>query len=67
MNKIERLVYNLVRSNPILKNKVRNLYQRSFDLLSSPKPLSAYPITERRGYFFGFHDHSPFHPILLGY
>ena len=60
MNKLERIVYNLVRSDPILKNKVRNLYQKCFDLLPSPLTRSAYPITERPGYFYGFHDHSPF-------
>ena len=60
MNKLERLVYNIVRSNPILKNKIRNLYQNFFDSMPSPSSNSAYQIIERPGYFYGFHDHSPF-------
>ena len=60
MNKIEKLVYNTVRGNPGLKKIVRNLYQQAFDLLPVPKAKSGYPIVEREGFFFGFHDHSPF-------
>lgn len=60
MNSLERSIYNLVRGNPRIKNTVRNLYQRSFDLLPSPKSRAAYPIHCRTGHFFGFHDHTPF-------
>jgi len=60
MNKIERFVYNLVRSNPLLKVKIRNLYQAIFDIAPLPPAKSSYPIVERPGYFYGFHDHSPF-------
>lgn len=60
MNKIERYAYNLVRNNPLVKNRIRNIYQSIFDLLPSSKMKSSYPIVERQGYFYGFHDHSPF-------
>ena len=60
MNKLERIIYNTVRGNPTLKRRVRNLYQQAFDLLPAATVKSHYPIVERQGYFFGFHDHSPF-------
>ena len=60
MNKIERVVYNLVRNNPLLKNQIRNIYQTIFDLFPLDRQKSSYTISERPGYFFGFHDHSPF-------
>ena len=60
MNKIERFAYNLVRTNPILKNRIRNIYQSIFDLLPLGAAQSSYSIVERAGYFYGFHDHSPF-------
>ena len=60
MNKLERFVYNRLRQNASLKIKVRNIYQGVFDLLPRPEIKSAYPIIERKGFFYGFHDHSPF-------
>jgi hypothetical protein len=60
MNRYERLIYDLVKGNPALKKKIRNIYQSIFDLLPRPEDKSAYPITQRKGYFFGFHDHTPF-------
>lgn len=60
MTKLERFVYNIVRGNPELKRRVRNLYQVFFDVFPKPKAKSAYPITIRKNYFYGFHDHSPF-------
>lgn len=60
MNKLERVVYNLLRSNPSLKKGVRNIYQRCFDLLPQARATFAYPITVRPGFFFGFHDLVPF-------
>ncbi len=60
MNKIERIVYNLVRGNPAVKKKLRNLYQSVFDVLPLASLKAAYPIVERKGYFFGFHDVTPF-------
>ena len=62
MNHIGRTIYDLVKHNPGLKFAIRNAYQRVFDLLPAPKPQSAYPIKVREGFFFGFHDHTPFSP-----
>lgn len=60
MHPLERFIYDLVKHNPRLKKRIRNLYQRIFDILPQPAPQSAYPITNRPGYFYGFHDHTPF-------
>lgn len=60
MNRLERAVYNVLRGNPRVKQFVRNVYQKSNDLLPEKKSISAYPVTSRSGYFYGFHDHSPF-------
>jgi hypothetical protein len=60
MNKLERIIYNTVKGHPAFKKKVRNIYQGLYDLLPKPKAESAYPIIERKGFFYGFHDHSPF-------
>ena len=60
MNRFERLIYNLVRSNPRLKNTIRNAYQAAWDLLPSKKVETRYEIVAREGFFFGFHDHTPF-------
>jgi hypothetical protein len=60
MNRLERTVYNLVRNNPKLKDSIRNIYQRTYDLLPAPSSQTAYPVTSRPGYFYGFHDHTPF-------
>lgn len=60
MTLIERAIYNLVRSNPMLKQKIRNVYQKAFDFMPQVKPQFAYPIQAREGYFYGFHDHTPF-------
>lgn len=60
MNKIERTVYDFVKSNPVLKQKVRNTYQGVFDLMPRKREFSANPILLKEGFFFGFHDISPF-------
>jgi hypothetical protein len=59
MNKIERLVYDAIKRNPRLKLRVRNAYQRLLDAVPVKDCESAYPITARKGFFFGFHDKSP--------
>lgn len=69
MNRIERLVYNLVKHKPRLKLAVRDVYQWAFSLLPPPPSKTAYPLTAREGFFFGFHDHTPFSAdgsMLLG-
>ena len=60
MNKIEKLVYDLVKSNPNIKNFIRNTYQSLFDLLPDKENWSISDIVEKKGYYFGFHDKSPF-------
>lgn len=60
MNFFEKRIYELVKSNPRLKLAIRDVYQRLFDFLPSPGTKMAYPVVRREGFFFGFHDHSPF-------
>lgn len=60
MNKIERFVYDAVKSNPAIKYFLRNTYQGLFDLLPHPKNQSHSEIYYRQDYFYGFHDRSPF-------
>lgn len=60
MNKLESVVYNLVRQNPALKQTVRNAYQNIFDLLPRKKEYFINRYCFKEGYFFGFHDVSPF-------
>lgn len=60
MNRIEELVYNLVRTNPALKQTIRNCYQGIFDLLPRKRNFAVNPLAGKEGYFFGFHDVTPF-------
>lgn len=60
MNKIERFVYDLVKSNPKIKKSIRNIYQGVFDLLPRKKEFSINPILYKEGFFFGFHELQPF-------
>lgn len=60
MNKFERFVYDLVKSNPKLKKSIRNIYQGLFDMLPRKKQFSINPISAKEGYFFGFHEIQPF-------
>jgi hypothetical protein len=60
VNRLERFVYDRLKRNPRIKLFVRDIYQMLFDLLPVAACRSAYPIEAREGYFFGFHDHTPF-------
>lgn len=60
MNRIEKLIYDRVKSLPWLKYLLRNIYQSAFDILPKQKEFSIAPIEYREGYFFGFHDKTPF-------
>lgn len=60
MNKIEKLVYDLVKKTPWLKILIRNIYQSIFDLLPRKKEYSINEIHSKEGYFYGFHDTIPF-------
>lgn len=59
MNRIELLVYQLVKRNPRIKNRIRDLYQYLFSLVPVKSCVSVYPMITREGYFFGFHDKNP--------
>ena len=60
MNKIERIVYDCVKSSPALKFFIRNVYQTVFDLLPHPQNQFAEKYCYKEDYFFGFHDCTPF-------
>ncbi|WP_298488389.1 hypothetical protein [uncultured Maribacter sp.] len=60
MNKLEKIVYDAVKSNARLKATIRNTYQSFFDLLPNKKDYSIYPIDVKEGFFYGFHDLTPF-------
>lgn len=60
MNKIERFVYDLVKSNPKIKKGIRNIYQGIFDLLPRQQEFSINPISIKEDFFFGFHELQPF-------
>ena len=69
MNKLELIVYNVLKRNANLKLRVRDIYQSLLDFIPVKEQISAYPITVREGYFFGFHDKSPYshdNKFLLG-
>ena len=59
MNRLESLVYQVVKNNPWLKNVVRDLYQSLFALVPGPREETSCPVTVREGYFYGFHDKRP--------
>ena len=59
MNKIETLVYGLVKGHPGVKKAVKSIYQGVFDLLPRKAEKLQEPYDFREGYFFGFHDVSP--------
>lgn len=60
MNKLEKIVYDTLKSSPRIKIYVRNLYQSLFDILPNKKDYSINEIDLKEGYFFGFHDITPF-------
>ena len=60
MNRIEKFVYDQVKSNPRVKQSIRNLYQSFFDFLPNKKNFSINEIDFKEGFFYGFHDISPF-------
>ncbi len=60
MNRFERFVYDLVKQNPRIKMVLRDLYQGIFDLVPRKSGWSKNSVTVREGFFYGFHDHTPF-------
>ena len=62
MNKLELIIYNFVKDNPKLKQKIVDLYQNLLGVIPQKSIKSDFPFIERKGYFYGFHDKSPFSP-----
>lgn len=60
MNKIEEVVYHALYKYPTIKLFVRNVYQGVFDLLPRRKEYFSGQYEIKEGFFFGFHDVSPF-------
>jgi hypothetical protein len=61
MNRIEHFIYQLVKSNPGLKTFLRNRYQDLFDILPrANRATTKHSLETREGFFFGFHDKTPF-------
>lgn len=59
LDTLERLVYEAVRDNVVIKNHVKWLYQLVFSALSASEVETDLTLTERPQTFFGFHDKSP--------
>lgn len=59
MNRLERFIYNQVKTNPYLKDRVRDFYQHICDWIPVNQKTSPYEINSREGFFFGFHDKCP--------
>lgn len=60
MNKLESFVYGMVKNNYVVKNALRNIYQGIYDLMPNYASWFKSEPSVRGGYFFGFHDVSPF-------
>lgn len=62
MNKIETIVYGMVKNHPWMKKTIRTIYQGFFDLFPKEKEIFKGDFQYKEGYFFGFHDVSAFSP-----
>ena len=60
MNKLELIIYNFVKDNPLLKQRIVDIYQGILGLVPQNAIVTTLPVTERIGYFYGFHDKTPF-------
>lgn len=59
MNKIEKAIYDILKTNPKFKNTVRDIYQGVLSVVPKDKKVSEFNILEREGFFYGFHDKIP--------
>jgi len=59
MNKAEKFLYNFIKKNPRIKNVIRDLYQALMSVVPVKQMLINDSLVNRSGYFFGFHDRSP--------
>jgi hypothetical protein len=60
MNKLELFVYDLVKDRPVLKQRIVDFYQTALGLIPQKAIATDLPIVQREGFFFGFHDKTPF-------
>jgi hypothetical protein len=60
MNKIEKVIYDVLKKYPRFKIKIRNYYQLLFDFIPDSDNYFIGNIQCREGFFFGFHDCTPF-------
>lgn len=60
MNKLEEIVYHALYKHPTVKLFVRNVYQGMFDMMPRRKDIYSGQHCTKEGYFFGFHDVTPF-------
>lgn len=76
MNKLESIIYDFVKDNPALKQKIVDIYQGILGLVPQKSIETDYDYIEREGCFYGFHDKSPFssdgskllsHKVLVDY
>lgn len=59
MNRLERAVNLQLEAHPRLKNVLKNIYQFAGGVIPARDQLPGGLITVRRGFFYGFHDLSP--------
>ena len=60
MNRLELLIYNLVKDRPVLKQLIVDIYQNTLALVPQKPIVTSLPYQVRPGFFYGFHDKSPF-------
>jgi hypothetical protein len=60
LNKLEKWVYGLVRDRPVLRQKIVDVYQGTLGFIPQRRLKGNLPTVVREGFFFGFHDKSPF-------
>jgi hypothetical protein len=60
MNRLELFIYNRVKDRPELKLRIVRAYQFCAGLIPQQAVQSNAAIATRAGYFYGFHDKSPF-------
>lgn len=56
---VEGFVYNRVKSNPVVKTAIRNMYQFVYDFLPDKEDILTGKLLEKQGYFWGLHDVNP--------
>jgi hypothetical protein len=62
VNNLEQLIFNSLKKNQRLKGIIRDIYQNVMFIFPQEKENTMFEIVSRPGYFFGFHDKSPWSP-----